>query len=81
MNLDMIKFVKDVFLNMSPYLILTFVVGVVMEMFNPLPHGLLRFLINGVVLVGCFGVLMLLKGFNQYERNLVTGIFKKLLRK
>ncbi len=81
MNLDMIKFVKDVFLNMSPYLILTFVVGVVMEMFNPLPHGLLRFLINGVVLVGCFGVLMLLKGFNQYERNLVTGVFKKLLRK
>ncbi len=81
MNLDMMKFVKDVFLNMSPYLILTFVVGFVMEMFNPLPHGLLRFLINGGVLVGCFGVLMLLKGFNQYERNLVTGVFKKLLRK
>lgn len=81
MNLNMVKFIKDVFLNMSPYLVLTFVVGFVMEQFNPLPHGLLRFLINGAVLVGCFGILMLVKGFNQYERNLITGIFKKLLRK
>lgn len=81
MNLNMVKFIKDVFLNMSPYLILTFVVGFVMEQFNPLSHGLLRFLINGAVLVGCFGILMLVKGFNQYERNLITGIFKKLLRK
>lgn len=81
MNLDMVKFIKDVFLNMSPYLILTFVAGFVMENYNPLPHGFLRFAINGAVLVGCFGMLMLVKGFNQYERNLVTGIFKKLLRK
>lgn len=81
MNLNMVKFIKDVFLNMSPYLILTFVAGFAMENFNPLPHGFLRFAINGVVLVGCFGVLMLVKGFNQYERNLISGIFKKLLRK
>ena len=81
MNLNMVKFIKDVFLNMSPYLILTFVAGFAMEKFNPLPHGFLRFAINGAVLVGCFGVLMLVKGFNQYERNLVSGVFKKLLRK
>ncbi len=81
MNLNMVKFIKDVFLNMSPYLILTFVAGFAMEKFNPLPHGFLRFAINGAVLVGCFGVLMLVKGFNQYERNLVSSVFKKLLRK
>ena len=81
MNLNMVKFIKDVFLSMSPYLVLTFVIGFAMEQFNPLSHGFLRFAINGAVLVGCFGVLMLVKGFNQYERNLVTGIFKKLLRK
>ena len=81
MNLNMVKFIKDVFLSMSPYLLLTFAAGFAMEKFNPLQHGFLRFAINGVVLVGCFGVLMLLKGFNQYERNLVTGIIKKLLRK
>lgn len=81
MNLNMVKFIKDVFINMSPYLILTFVAGFAMEKFNPLPHGFLRFAINGAVLVGCFGVLMLVKGFNQYERNLVSGVFKKLLRK
>ncbi len=81
MNLDMVTFIKDVFLSMSPYFLITFAVGFAMEQFNPLPHGLLRFLINGVVLVGCFGVLMLLKGFNQYERSLITGVFKKLLRK
>ncbi len=78
MDLDMIKFFKDVFLSMSPYLIITFLVGFAMEQFNPLSHGLLRFAVNGTVLVGCFGVLMLLKGFNKYERNLVLGIFKKV---
>lgn len=81
MNLNMVKFIKDVFLSMSPYLVLTFVIGFAMEQFNPLSHGFLRFTINGAVLVGCFGGLMLLKGFNQYERNLVFGLFKKLLRK
>lgn len=80
MNLNMVKFVKDVFLGMSPYLIITFAVGFAMERFNPLPHGLLRFLINGAVLVGCFGVLMLLKGFNQYEKNLVLGVVKRVLK-
>lgn len=78
MDLNMVKFFKEVFLSMSPYLVITFLVGFAMEQLNPLPHGLLRFAINGVVLVGCFGVLMLVKGFNQYERNLVLGIFKKL---
>lgn len=81
MNLDMVKFVKDVFLSMSPYLIITFIVGYAMECFNPLQHGLLRFAINGAVLVGCFGVLMLVKGFNKYERNLIFGVFNKILRK
>ncbi len=78
MDLDMVKFFKDVFLSMSPYLIITFLVGFALEQFNLLSHGLLRFLVNGAVLVGCFGVLMLIKGFNQYERNLVLGIFKKV---
>ena len=77
MNLNMVKFFKDVFFSMSPYLIITFLVGFAMEQFNPLPSGLLRFAINGAVLVGCFGVLMLIKGFNQYERNLVLGVFRK----
>lgn len=81
MNLNMVKFFKDVFLSMSPYLVITLLVGLAMENFNPLPHGLLRFLINGAVLVGCFGILMLVKGFNEYERNLVLGVIKKLLRK
>ena len=78
MDLNMVKFFKDVFLSMSPYLVITFLVGFAMEQLNPFSHGLLRFAINGVVLVGCFGVLMLVKGFNQYERNLVLGIFKRV---
>lgn len=81
LKLDMVRFFKETFLKITPYLVITFLVGFAMEQFNPLSHGFLRFAINGAVLVGCFGVLMLVKGFNQYERNLVTGIFKKLLRK
>lgn len=81
LKLDMKKFFKETFVKITPFLLLTLVVGLAMENFNPLPHGLLRFAINGTVLVGCFGILMLVKGFNQYERNLVFGIVKKLLRK
>lgn len=81
MELNIVKFFKDVFLSILPYLLITFVVGFIMEQFNPLPNGMLRFVINGSVLVSCFGSLMLLKGFNQYERNLVLGILKKIIRK
>ena len=81
LKLDMVRFFKETFLKITPYLILTFAVGFAMEQFNPLPHGLLRFAINGAALVGCFGISMLVKGFNQYERSLISGVFKKLLRK
>lgn len=78
LKLNMLKFFKETFVKITPFLIISLFVGVLFENYNPLPHGLLRFAINGVVLVGCFGVLMLVKGFNQYERNLVLGIFKKV---
>ena len=81
LKLDMVRFFKETFLKLTPYLLITLAVGLLFENYNPLPHGLLRFAINGAVLVGCFGVLMLVKGFNQYEKKLVTGVFKKILRK
>mgnify|MGYP003300357879 CR=1 FL=1 len=78
LKLDMVKFFKETFIKITPYLLVTFLVGIAMERFNPLSNDLVRFAVNGAVLVGCFGVLMLVKGFNQYERNLVLGIFKKI---
>ena len=78
LKLDMCIFFKETFLKLSLYLILTLIVGVLLEVFNPLPHGILRFIVNGVLLVGVFILLMITRGFNKYEKDLFLGIIKKL---
>ena len=78
LKLDMCMFFKETFLKLSLYLILTLIVGVLLEVFNPLPHGILRFIVNGVLLVGVFILLMITRGFNKYEKDLFLGIIKKL---
>ncbi len=77
LHIDMKTFSKETFLKLSPYLIVTVIVGLLAEKYNPLPSGFIRFGINGVIVVVTFGVLMLAFGMNQYEKNLVFGIFKR----
>ena len=48
---------------------------------NPMNAGLLRFVVNGVIFVGFFGITMLLFCMNNYEKNLFIGTFKKILKK
>ena len=78
LKLDMRKFFKETFLCLAPYLIVTLVIGVAVETFNPLSHGVIRFIINGVVLTGGFAMLMFSFGFNQYEKGLFLEIIKKI---
>lgn len=80
LKLDMIKFFKATFLKISPYLLITLAVGLLCEYFNPISNAFLRFGINGIVLVGVFFALMMLKGFNEYERNMVSKIAVKFLK-
>ena len=78
LKLDMLAFVKQTFLKLSPQLLVALLVGIACEIFNPVTNVYLRFGINGVVLVGVYFVLMWLTGFNAYEKQLLLVFLKKV---
>lgn len=78
LKLDMLAFVKQTFLKLSPQLLVALLVGIACEIFNPVTNVYLRFGINGVILVGVYFVLMWLTGFNAYEKQLLLGFLKKV---
>ncbi len=78
LKLDMAEFFKKSYLKLLPYLAITMVIGLLAEHFNPLAHGYLRFLINGIIVVAVFFVLMLCFGMNEYEKSLLFGTLKKI---
>ena len=81
LHLKMWEFFKATYLKITPWLALSLGVGLLLENFNPMGGGFLRFAVNGVVFVGFFGVTMLLFCMNDYEKNLFLGTFKKILKK
>ena len=81
LKLNMKLFFKETFFELSPYLLATLAIGLLCEYFNPIDNAYLRFGINGIVLVSVFFFLMYMKGFNSYERSLVSKITGKLLKK
>lgn len=81
LKLNMKLFFKETFFKLSPYLLVTLAIGLLCEYFNPIDNAYLRFGINGIVLVSVFFFLMYIKGFNAYERSLVSKITGKLLKK
>lgn len=78
LKLDMLAFVKQTFLKLSPQLLVALLVGIACEIFNPITNVYLRFGINGVILVGVYFVLMWLTGFNAYEKQLLLVFLKKV---
>lgn len=81
LKLNMAEFFKKSYLKLLPYLAITMVIGLLAEHFNPLAHGYLRFLINGIIVVAVFFVLMLCFGMNDYEKSLLFGTLKKIFRR
>lgn len=80
LKLNMGVFFKETFLKLSPYLLFTLAVGGLCELFNPISNAFVRFGVNGVVLVLVFFTLMMLKGFNEYEKNLIMSLLSRLLK-
>lgn len=81
LKLDMWRFFKETFLKITPFLLIATGIGLCLEHYNPLPHGFIRFIVNGVVFVGVFAILVLAFVMNAYEKNLFFGTFKKVLNK
>ena len=81
LHLKMWEFFKATYFKITPWLLICLGIGLVLENFNPMSAGLLRFAVNGIVFVGFFGIIMLLFCMNNYEKNLFIGTFKKILKK
>lgn len=80
LHLDMMQMLKKCYLKITPYLLIALVFGLTLEKFNPMPHGAIRFVVNGFVFVAGF-VILLLFCLNDYEKNLFFGKIKKLIKR
>lgn len=81
LKLDMLYFIKKVFIKLSPQLLITLVVGLACECFNPMSNIYLRFGINGIILVLSYFIMMWFTGFDAYEKDLIFGTTKKLFNR
>lgn len=80
LKLNMIYFVKETFLKLTPQLLISLIIGLICEYGNPLQNVYIRFCINGIILVAVYFTLMWVSGFNSYEKNLILGIKKKIIK-
>lgn len=80
LKLNMIRFAKETYLKFIPTLLIVMAIGLALEHFNPMTHGYIRFLINGIIFVAVFIVLMYFR-LNDYEKNLFFGKFKRLIKR
>lgn len=80
MHLNMVEFFKKTFLPLSPYLLISLVIGYFIEEFNPIANVYLRFGINGMALIISYFAIMWLFAFNSYEKKLLFGTVKRLLK-
>lgn len=80
LKLNIIRFTKETFLKLGPTLLVVMAAGLALEHFNPMPHGYLRFLVNGIVFVAVFILLMYFR-LNDYEKNLFFGKIRKLIKR
>lgn len=81
LHLDMPKFFREVFLKISPWLLITLAAGIALEYFNPIVNKYLRFGTNGIAFVALFAALMYFFGMNTYEKNLLFGTVRKITDK
>ena len=77
LQLNMLHFFKEVYLKLTPQLLITLAIGLLCNRLNPISNVYLRFVSNGCVLVGTYFIMMWFCGFNAYEK----GMFGALLRK
>ena len=81
LKLDTLTFFKETFGKIIPYLLITLVVGFVLDKFNPLTNSFVRFFVNGALVFGTFLGLMIKFGMNAYEKNLIKSVFSKYKKK
>lgn len=75
------QYYLELFKGILPSLLICFAGGKLFSLLGLEKYGWLGFIINCVVTVAIYGICMLAFGMNKSEKNLVFGLFNKLLRK
>ena len=81
MGLHMWTFYKETFIKITPWLLILLVGALALEYFNPMSASILRFLVNGCILVLFYGIIMIVFVWNKSEKKLFTDVFGKALKK
>lgn len=76
LHLDMRLFAESTFLKLMPQLIITLLISLFAEYFNPIHNVYIRFLVNGIIVVLTYFVLMWNRGFDSYEKGMLTQAFE-----
>ena len=77
LKLNMFYFFKETFAKFLPSFVVSTIIGIILEIFNPMQHEFLRFVVNGFLFVIVFLFLVYLK-LNEYEKNL---LFNKIIKR
>lgn len=80
LHLNMIEFFKNTFAVFLPSILGAMCVGLVLEHFNPMGNGFLRFGINAIVFV-CVSIVLISFRLNAYEKDLFYGKIIKLFKR
>lgn len=78
-GLDMVYFWKEI-LSFSKGLILPFVLGLMMYLLVDL-NSIRNFLISGIIYVTVFSISIWFLGMNNYEKELISQPFRKIIKK
>ena len=79
LRLNMMQMFKKCYLKITPFLLLALAFGLMLENFNPMPHGTLRFIVNGAAFMVCLMATFVFC-LNGYEKQLFFGKIKKLIK-
>lgn len=77
LKLDMKSFFKNTFVKIIPYLIITLVLGMMCEKYNPISGVFFRFGVNVIFIVFVFCIQMYFFFMNSYEKSMIKNLLIK----
>lgn len=81
LRINMRQFLKEVFAKLALQFIIVLGGGLVLEQFNPIINVYIRLGVNIIVFTIIYCLIMAIRGFNEYEKMLISEFIGKLRRK
>ncbi len=78
LEISLLKYYKGLFKGIFPCAVVAIICGYLFRLLNL--TGWVGFFINVIIMVGVYIICMILFGFNNYEKNLITRIMKGVIK-